>query len=521
MKRTLPAVLAIMAMLSGADAASLPVSPFEQSDWPVPESPIDRSVGTSLAQRGITPALPCSDEVFIRRAYLDLTGRIPPVDSVLDFLSSEAPDRRAILIDDLLDSDEFVSYATLQWCDLLRVKSEFPINLWPNAVQAYHRWVHAAVRENVPYDRFARDLLTSSGSNFRMPQVNFYRAMQGSDPQTIASAAALSFMGARIERWPEAQQQELAAFFSRLAFKGTAEWKEEIVFLDPAPAEAFTATLPDGTTVRIQPQQDPREVFADWLISPENPWFARAAVNRIWYRLMGRGIIHEPDDIRPDNPPANPELLALLEKTLVAADWDLREVYRLVMNSRTYQQSAIARSDDPQAEALFAHYIVRRLDAEVLIDALCWLGGDGESYSSMIPEPFTWIPEYHPTVELADGSITSQFLEMFGRPSRDTGLLSERDSQFTEGQALQLLNARDVHRRIEQGPVLREIAARSRENRSDGVRLLYLTLLSREPTVEEFTAVADYARDSGGRTPQALVDVAWALINSKEFLYRH
>jgi len=170
--------------------------------------------------------------------------------------------------------------------------------------------------------------------------------------------------------------------------------------------------------VHITPEQDPRQVFADWLVAGDNPWFARSAVNRVWAWLMGRGIIHEPDDIRPDNPAVNPELLAYLEKELVDADYDLRHIYRLILNSRTYQQSSIPRSDAPESEALFAHYMVRRLDAEVLIDALCWIGGDGESYSSMIPEPFTFIPEYHPTVALADGSITSQFLEMFGRPTR-------------------------------------------------------------------------------------------------------
>ena len=197
-------------------------------------------------------------------------------------------------------------------------------------------------------------------------------------------------MGVRTASWPEARRAGLAAFFSRIAYKETAEWKEEVVCLDPAPAGPLEAIFPDGVTVRIPPQEDPRRVFADWLVAPNNPWFARNIVNRIWAWLLGRGIIYEPDDIRDDNPPVNPQLLAYLEKELVRADYDLQHIYRLILNSRTYQQSPIPQSDHPDAEALFAVYLVRPLDAEVLIDALCWIGGTGESYSSLITEPFTF-----------------------------------------------------------------------------------------------------------------------------------
>jgi hypothetical protein len=214
--------------------------------------------------------------------HLDVLGRLPEPAAIRDFLRDRAPDKRAKLIDTLLEHEAFADYASLKWCDLLRVKSEFPIKLWPNAVQAYHRWIRQCLRENRPYDRFVRDLLTSSGSNFRVPPVNFYRAIQGREPPAIAAAVALTFMGVRIESWPEARRSDMAAFFSRVAYKNTAEWKEEIVCLDPAPAESTNAVLPDGTTVRIEPDQDPRQVFADWLIAPDNPWFARNIVNRVW-----------------------------------------------------------------------------------------------------------------------------------------------------------------------------------------------------------------------------------------------
>ena len=513
-------------VLCALSAGAQPVAPYERADWPIPAGPIDAHVLAALDARGIEPALPCSDEVFVRRAYLDLTGTMPEPAAVRGFLADDTPDKRARLIDDLMATDAFADYWALKWCDVLRVKSEFPINLWPNAVQAYHRWVRDAIVENRPYDQFVRELLTSSGSDFRVPPVNFYRAIQGRDPSSIAAAVALSFMGTRLDAWPEDKQEQMAAFFSRIAFKGTAEWKEEIVHLDPAATEPLDAVLPDGTQVHIEAGEDPRAVFADWLVAPDNEWFARSVVNRIWYWLVGRGIIHEPDDLRPDfvqpgNPPANPELLAYLERELIDSGFDLRHIYRLILNSRTWQQSSIARSDDPQAGTLLACYPVRRLDAEVLIDALCWFAGDGESYSSPIPEPFTWVPEYHPTIALADGSIGSQFLEMFGRPSRDTGLLSERNNEPTQSQRLYLLNSSDVQRRIAQSPRLREILTSTGWNARMTVAELYLTLLSREPTEDEMAVALEYCAADERKLYDAAVDLSWALINSKEFLYRH
>jgi hypothetical protein len=457
-----------------------------------------------------------------------VNGSLPEPQDVRGFLKDRRSDKRAALIDALLERDEFADYWTLKWCDLLRVKAEFPINLWPNAVQAYHRWIHDCLRENKPYDEFARELLTSSGSNFRVPQVNFYRAIQGREPAAIAGAVALTFMGVRLEKWPEARRSGMEAFFSRVAYKQTAEWKEEIVYLDPAPAKPLKAVFPDGVTVQIQPDEDPRVVFADWLISPNNEWFARNIVNRIWAWLLGRGIIHEPDDIRPDNPAVHPQLLAYLEKELVKADYDLRHIYRLILNSRTYQQSSIPRSpvgdagrDHPDAEALFAYYPVRRLDAEVLVDALCWISGTRESYSSAIPEPFTFIPEENRSIELADGSITSQFLEMFGRPARDTGLESERNNQPTDAQRLHLLNSTHVQNKIERSRRLNGLLRAAKGNRRMLINMIYLNILSRFPTQAELGAAEEYFQTKGTTLKQAADDLAWALINTKEFLYRH
>ena len=528
MKRIL--LLAVMASLPvpGAPRAlaappsdSTPVQPFELDAGSMPSTPIDEHVQSALRRRGLDFARPCTDEVFVRRVFLDVIGTIPDPREVRAFLDNRTPGKRAALVDALLQRDEFAEYASLRWCDALRVKAEFPINLWPNAVQAYHRWVRDALKENLPYDRFARALLVASGSNFRDPPVNFWRAVQNRDPAGLAGAVALTFMGTRLEKWPADRRAGMAAFFSRVAYKKTAEWKEEIVLLDPAPAAAFDAAFPDGSVAVIPADADPREVFADWLVTPGNPWFARAAANRVWCWLLGRGVVHEADDLRPDNPPSVPGLLEHLAKDLVDAKWDLRALYRRILNSRTYQQSPIPRGDPAAAEATFGCYPVRRLDAEVLIDALDLVGGTGEGYTSNIPEPFTFLPEGQRTISLADGSITSPFLEMFGRPARDTGLASERSDAPTDAQRLFLLNSSEILRRVERSPRLAAAWTAARGDPAETVRQTFLSLLSRYPVEAEAKAALAYFRTAGRNGREAAFDLAWALLNSKEFLYRH
>jgi uncharacterized protein DUF1553/uncharacterized protein DUF1549 len=513
--------VALMTPTASPGARAQAVHPFERNATIATANPIDARVLASLQRHAITPAYLCSDAVFLRRVYVDVIGTMPEPQEVRRFLKDRRPNKRALLIDALLRRDEFADYWSLKWCDLLRVKAEFPINLWPNAVQAYHRWIRDAVRENRPYDRFARDLLTSSGSNFRVPAVNFYRAIQGKKPGTIADAVALTFMGVRTANWSEIQRTRMAVFFSRVAFKGTAEWKEEIVCLDPKPLGSLDAILPDGIAARIKPNEDPRRVFTDWLLAPDNPWFARNITNRVWSWLLGRGIVHEPDDIRPDNPPANPELLAYLERELVKHKYDLRHLFRIILNSGVYQQSPIPRSTHPKAEALFAHYRVRRIDAEVLIDALCRIGGPGEGYSSAIPEPFSFIPAEQRTIALADGSITSQFLEMFGRPARDTGLESERSNKPTAAQRLHLLNSTHIQSKIVRSRRLRRLIRLSGSKPEAVIRALYVAMLSRQPTSAELVAAEKYWKTSRLGKQKAAEDLVWALVNSKEFLYRH
>ncbi len=372
-----------------------------------------------------------------------------------------------------------------------------------------------------------RELLTASGSNFRAPAVNFYRATQNHQPQTIAQSVALTFMGCRADKWPQERLAGMAAFFSQIGYKYTGEWKEEIIYFDVAKAATQPAAgpggaeakFPDGTKAVLSGDNDPREAFADWLIDAKNPWFARNIVNRVWSWLLGRGIIHEPDDIRPDNPPSNPELLAFLEKELVQSHYDLKHIYRLILNSRTYQLSSLSRSDKPEAAANFACYPLRRLEAEVLIDALCQITGTTESYSSAVPEPFTFIPAGKRTIDLPDGSITSTFLQLFGRPPRDSGLESERNNRLTAAQRLYLLNSGHIQGKIAQSKGLQALLG-SQDDPREVVTKIYLTVVSRFPTEDELKTAQSYVQSAASKR-EGYVDVVWALFNGAEFLYRH
>jgi len=497
--------------------------PFEGQPTSVRQGKIDTHVFAKLRQLGIQPANVCSDAVFLRRAHLDVIGTLPSADESRAYLTSRNKHKRRALIEALLKRDEFADYWAMKWGDLLRIKAEFPINLWPNAVQAYHRWLRISIAEEMPYDEFVRQIITASGSNFRVPQVNFYRSLQSKEPEALAQAVALTFMGTRAEQWPRERLRNMAKFFSYIGYKRTAEWKEEVVYFDTEKLIADadkTAVFPDGTKVELSNDEDPREVFADWLPAPANPWFARGMANRAWYWMLGRGIVHEPDDFRPDNPAGNPKLLALLERELVSSDFDLKELFREILNSKTYQLSSIPASDHPDAEANFAYYKLRRLEAEVLIDALCQITGTTEEYSSAIPEPFTFVPGHRRTMLLSDGSITSTFLEMFGRPPRDTGVESERNNKTSAAQRLHMLNSSHIQRKIEQSEGLRRLTGSSRK-REESVMMIYLTILSRLPTDDEMKIVEQYAQSSEVGNREALIDLVWALFNSTEFLYRH
>lgn len=553
MKKAAIVVFCVGILWSSLGIAADPVTIFESPTPPQPSGELDKIVFSKLKSLGIEPVL-CSDAVFIRRAFLDMTGTIPTAAEVREFLNDQSPDKRARLVDRLMDRKEFLDYWSMKWGDALRIKAEIPVNLWPNGARAFHRWMWASLASNKRYDQLVREMLTASGSNFKDGAVNFYRAVQDRSPTGIASAVALTLMGVRTDRWPKERLDGMAVFFSQIAYKPTSEWKEQVVFWDPwglrlvptnfvpgretpgtvrpksedpivSPTppeisqEPLVGVFPDGTKVTIPPDRDPREVFADWLIRPENPWFTRCIVNRVWAWIMGRGIIHEPDDIRDDNPPSNPELLAYLEKEMIQSGYDLRHLYRLILTSQTYQLSSIPRKPSPEAEANFAYYVPRRLDAEILIDALNKITGASDLYTSAIPEPYTYIPRDVTAVSLADGSVISPFLTLFGRSSRSTGAFNERSNKPTPSQWLHMLNSSHVYTKLSTGPKLAELF-RSGRPVPELIEELYLTVLSRRPSEEEMAAAREYIEKSKSRG-EAAIDLVWALINCEEFLYRH
>ncbi|HOA53422.1 MAG TPA: DUF1549 domain-containing protein, partial [Thermogutta sp.] len=300
MNKTVTSVLCAVILWGGLGFAADPISLYESPTPAQPNGELDRIVFAKLQTLGVQPIL-CSDAVFIRRAFLDMTGTIPTAQEVREFLDDQTPDKRARLVDRLMERKEFLDYWSMKWGDALRIKAEIPVNLWPNGARAFHRYIWASLASNKPYDQFVREMLTASGSNFRDGAVNFYRAVQDRSPTGIASTVALTLMGVRTDHWPKERLEGMAVFFSQIAYKPTSEWKEQVVFWDPwglrlvptnfvpgreapgtaprksedpivtpTPAdisqEPLVGVFPDGTKVTIPADRDPREVFADWLI---------------------------------------------------------------------------------------------------------------------------------------------------------------------------------------------------------------------------------------------------------------
>jgi hypothetical protein len=436
-----------------------------------------------------------------------------------------------------MESDDYADCWALKWGDLLRIKSEFPVRIWPKAAHTYYRWVRQSLADNKPYDQFVRELVTASGSNFRCGNVNFLRANPVKDPQTIAESAALIFMGVRLgcarchghptESWSLEDNLAMAAFFGKVAFKPTQEWKEEIVYVNrkaafrsPQSKEIVKPKYLDGETLEVPEQDDPREKFADWLIRPENPYFVKNIVNRVWFWFLGRGIVHEPDDLRPTNPPSNPELLAMLEKDFVAHKYDLKHLFRLVLNSKTYQLSSRPNEWNKDDAVHFSHFYLRRLSAEQLLDAIGQVTETSEPFASPIPEPYTRLPAGYRAVQLYDGDISAPFLELFGRPPRDTPYECDRNLHTSMRQALHMLNSDHVQNRINSSPRLQRWF---QEKKTDEqiVDELYFVALCRPPKAEEKGKFLEFFGKAKNQRGQAVQDAVWAVINAKEFLFNH
>lgn len=489
-------ILMFLAIIGSLAAQELNI--YAKPDKVVIISEVDRLLLRDWSCNNIPEPTEASDCVFVRRAYLDICGRLPLVKEAKGYVNSTAPDKREKLLDSLLNSEDFADYWTMRWCDVLRVKSEFPINLWPNAVYGYQRRIRTFIRNNEPFDRFVYALLSSSGSNFRKVEVNFYRATANRSPEGIAGAVALTFLGNRFEQWPETKRKEFAALFKPIQYKITREWKEEIVYWRNATA-------------------NPNQIAA--LVVIGHPDFARAVVNRVWFWFFGRGIVHEADDLRSDNPPVNPKLLEYLSAEFVKSGYDFKWLCRMIVNSAAYRAACFQHGNREVALKHFAVYPIRRLEAEVLDDAIRGLTEAEGKYSSVIPEPFTFIPPEARAITLADGSMSSSFLLLFGRPARDSGMLSERNNSINDKQRLWLFNSGELYRNLNRA-VGKD--AFKKLSISEKIEELYWRFYSRIPSEKEKSLImAEYHQVPDWRKWRFPQDLSWALVNSKEFLYQH
>ncbi len=443
----------------------------------------------------------CQDATFIRRSYLLLTGELPPRDRVVEFIESRSKQKRSELIDQLLEMDGHIRYMQMRWGDILRIKSEFPSNLWPNGVQAYNQWLYHHLLHNTPYDVMVRDLLISTGSNFKSPAVNFYRAFLERTPQIIYGNINLLFLGQR------SCSDNGHECFSQICYKSTKEWKEEIIYLN---VNGMTSTpevkLADGTRLTLPDRGDWRVPYVEWLTSQER--FASVMVNRLWFWIFGKGLVNESDDWREDNPPAEAKLLRHLTQYYIKSGYDSKKLLRYMLNSRCYQAEA-------KEGSLFE---ARRLPAEVIVDAIADITGHSDSYQSRVPEPFTFYPPKTRSRDLGDATVSSSALELFGKVSRDISLESQRNNSITSRQLLYLMNSSELEKQIKNSPLSKRLQS-TEITSQQMVQEAMLEILSRPATKEEESLFIENFTKRNATRMMEVSDLIWVLMNSNEFLY--
>jgi hypothetical protein len=485
---------------------------------------VDQLVFAKLKQLQILPSEMCSDSEFIRRAYLDATGRLPTIAETNAFLAVDTDDRRAKLIDRLLDSDDFAAFWTLKWGDILRSNSK---KLNKTGVHKFHRWLYDSIRTDKPLDQFAHELLTASGSVYENPAANYWRASR--DPNDATETTAQLFLGIRIqcakchnhpfERWSQDNYYGIAAAFTRVGRKKGPIADDEIIFVSdsgeikqPRTGQTMRVHLLLKGDVDVPAETDRRAVFADWLTNGDNPFFARASVNRIWGHLMGRGIVEPVDDFRDSNPPSNSQLLDELEKQFVANKFSRKWAIRTIMNSRVYQLGSRTNRFNANDEIYASHATVRLLTAEQLLDAICVVTG--------LPEKFAGLPSGMRAVELPDPPTNHYFLKIFGQPQREMACQCERSSESNLSQALQMINGPVVHNKLRDDKGRIKLMMDDKKSDDEIITTLYLAALARKPIAEELAAAKKHIANTKQRR-QALEDVGWAVLNSKEFLFQH
>jgi len=494
--------------------------------WPSPEENnyVDTLAFAKIKQLQIVPAGLSTDGEFLRRVYLDVIGNLPTREETETFLAESDIDKRAKLIDQLLERPEYATFWALRWGDLLRLNGK---KIGDVSVPKFHQWIVASLRDNMPYDEFATELLTATGNTYSNPAANYYRAAQ--DTNDCTETTAQLFLGIRIqcakchnhpfERWTQDNYYGIGAFFTRLNRKKSGNGDELVVWMDrkgeitqPRTGKQIKPWLPLTGTADVPAETDRREALVNWLKSPDNPFFAKAEVNRIWGYVMGRGIVEPVDDFRTSNPSSNDELLAALAKDFIESGFDRKHILRVILNSHTYQLSFETNALNAADEKYFSHAHTRLLSAEQLLDAICHVTG--------VPEKFKGLPAGTLATELNSPDPGNNFLKVFGQPARETACQCERSSDANLAQALQMINGPTVHSKLrDENNNLRRWSREGASN-EEIVERLFLLALSRQPSEEESKAALAHIAAQGDRIA-GLEDVCWGLLNAKEFLFQH
>jgi hypothetical protein len=497
--------------------------------WPnTPENNyIDTLVNAKLKKMRMLPSPLCSNETFLRRAFLDIVGVLPtPSDHDL-FMGSKDPKKREQLVDQLLGRKEFVQMWVMKWAELLKIRSDNNQTLSYKSALRYYEWLDDKISHNVPFDQIVQQLLSSSGGSFKNPETNYYNVER--DTLKIAENTAQVFMGMRVQcaqchnhpfdRWTQDDYYGFADFFSSIGRKTGEDPRELIVSSNNGNGHVahfipgrqvvpkfLGAEIPDITN------KDRREVLAKWIASPENPYFAKNLGNIVWAHFLGNGIIEPVDDVRISNPAVNPELLEALGQKFTSYNYDFKRLVRDICTSRTYQLASETNETNASDDRNFSHAAIRRVRSEVMLDMICQV--------TETREKFKGLPLGSRAVEIADGSTTNYFLTTFGRATRETVCSCEVSMAPNLSQALSLINGDTVQGKIAAGGVVRKMIE-AKKKPEEIISDLYLRTLNRAPTADERTKLIGFIGDKPQEQQKGLEDLLWALLNSQEFMFNH
>jgi hypothetical protein len=486
---------------------------------------VDTLVNAKLKKLRIAPSGQCDDETFLRRAAIDIAGLPPTPDEYNRFMASTDPRKRSKWIDELLERKEFSEIWVSKWAELLQVRTDATRNVSQKAMFLYYNWLVDKLSKNMPMDEMVQELLSASGGTFKNAATNFYQLTNETLPLT--ENVAQVFMGIRVQcaqchnhpfdRWTQDDYYSFAAFFAQIGRKQGEDYRETIVFNSgggevnhPVGGRVMQPKFLGGETPDVR-AKDRRVVLAKWLASPQNPWFATSFANRVWAHFTGVGIVEPVDDFRVSNPASNPELLEALGKHFTDTKYDLKALVRDICNSRTYQRATQRNESNAGDDRNFAHALVRRIKAENLLDTI--------SAVTDTKDKFDGLPLGARAVQIADGTRSTYFLRTFGRATRETPCSCEVKMEPTLSQALHLLNGDTGNAKIQQGGLVPKLIA-TRKFPEERITELYIRCLSRRPTKAELAGLVP-ALSKSPNPAQALEDLFWALLNSREFLFNH